>query len=221
MSLAVEWTATACESGDIVVICTDSQSLCRALSGSHPNPPIDELRPLFAECKAKLVVQWILGSEIPGNDLTDLAAKEACTLDEGPGLITYGSACALVNSTIKDDPPTHERTKAVYIAHSSKLDRELPTRSDQVLLTRIRSGHHLAFRAYKHRLDDEIDPTCPRCDAPQHTLEHWLQDCQGVFAAKSELLEETEPGLEVLGTKPIRSTALARRTLLCAGLLRA
>ena len=38
MCLAVEWRATECVSGDVVVICTDSQSLCRALTGSNPNP---------------------------------------------------------------------------------------------------------------------------------------------------------------------------------------
>ena len=89
-----------------------------------------------------------------------------------------------------------------------------------MLLARIRSGHHLAFRAYNHRLDNDIDPSCQRCGAPQHTLEHWLLECQGVLAAKSELLGETDPGLEVLGLNPKGSTALARRTLLGAGLPR-
>ena len=213
MCMAVEWTTAECGGDDKVVICTDSQSLCKAIEGA--NPDIDVLRCLLAACTAKLVIQWIPGhSDIPGNELADQAAKEATTIDEPPGPVSYGSACTLIKEIIIDAQPQHERIKAVYSTLSKKRETLLVSREAQVHLARLRSGHHMALRAYKHRIDNTTDPSCPRCDAPEHTLEHWLLECPGVLQVKNELFEEPETGLEILTSHPKESVTLARRTLL-------
>ena len=213
MSLAVEWIAEHCGASDKVVVCTDSQSLCTALGGASPE--IDGLRLRLTTCSANMIVQWIPGhTDIPGNELADQAAKDACTLDEPPGAISFGCTRALIKANIKDAPTTHERTKAVYSEYKRKTDGAVTSRADQVLLARIRSGHHMAFGDYRNRIDGDIDPSCPRCDEPHHNLEHWWLECPGVMADKSEIFGEMEMGLEVLGTHPRESTTLARRTLL-------
>ena len=213
MGIAAAWAATECSAEKKVVVCTDSQSLCQALEGS--NPSIDDLRSLLSSCQAPMVIQWIPGhSEVPGNVLVDKAAKETCKLDEDPAPVSYGSACALIKSAITDGQPIHQRAKAVYSGQSASRDNQLTTRADQVLLARIRSGHHMALRAYKNRIDGVTDPSCPRCKHPEHTLEHWMLECPEVLEVKNELWGETETGLEVLGTHPREAITLARRTLL-------
>ncbi len=146
--------------------------------------------------------------------LADQAAKEATKIDEPPGLVSYGSACSLIKAIITDAQPTHERTKAVYSALSKEREKLIGSRADQVLLARLRSGHHMALRAYKHRIDSNTDPSCPRCEAPEHNLQHWLIECPGVLQVKQELFDEPVTGLETLTLHPKESVTLARRTLL-------
>ena len=91
--------------------------------------------------------------------LADKAAKDACKLDEDTGTVSYGSACALIKSAITDEQPTHQRVKEVYSAQWESRVKQLTTRADQVLLARIRPGHHMALWAYKNRVDGETDPS--------------------------------------------------------------
>lgn len=162
-------------------------------------------------------MQWIPGhSNIPGNEMADKAAKEATTIDEEAGLISYSSVCSLIRSTINDEQISHERTRSVYAQFSKKADTNIATRADQVLLARLRSGHHMALRAYANRVDGITDPICPLCETEQHTLEHWLLHCPGTARTKQELFGSTEVGLGVLTSHPAESIALARRTLLDA-----
>ena len=55
-------------------------------------------------------------------------------------------------------------TNAAYGQYHSVIDKtQLPSRADEILLARLRVGHHSSLRAYLHRIDPDIDPTCPRC----------------------------------------------------------
>ena len=50
-------------------------------------------------------------------------------------------------------------------------------RSDQVLLARIRSGHHWHFESYHKLVDDTHDTTCKECGWQLQDLEHWFCHC--------------------------------------------
>ena len=68
--------------------------------------------------------------------------------------------------------------KKIYSHYSPSIDAEEVTkRADEVLLARLRAGHHPALQAYLHRLDPDVDPTCPSYNEDQHTLQHWLISC--------------------------------------------
>ena len=88
------------------------------------------------------------------------------------------------------------------------------SRHDQVTISRLRTGHHLSFRAYQHRLDPLADTSCPRCDFPTHDLSHWMK-CPGTEATRRELFaEEMHDGITLLCRHPTLSLRLTRSTLL-------
>ena len=63
-----------------------------------------------------LFIQWIPGhSAITGNDLTDKAAKEATVIATDTIVpISLSSSIQVINETIRDTPPIHERVASVY-----------------------------------------------------------------------------------------------------------
>ena len=214
MEAAAEILATSTSETDIAVIGTDSQSLCSALL--NLNRETDQIRSILSNTKAKIIIQWLPGhSNIPGNEAADAAAKEATTLPNPHQPTSFNSSSALIKQTIRDPTTKHERLAKVYSQFSSKKENEITTRSDQVDLARIRAGHHLDFRAYQHRLDENENPSCPRCEAASHDVEHWIQHCPGTLQARHEIFgEEANDGLSLLTRCPEKSITLARRTLL-------
>ena len=117
------------------------------------------------------------------------------------------------------DEITHPRVQQVYSAYNEEREEaEIKTRKDQVTLAQIRSGKHRSFRLYKHTLDKETSPLCPRCGEENHDLEHWMTKCPGTLEAKNDIFGgEEDFGLHQLTRNPSLSLALARRTLLGAG----
>ena len=142
MSIALDWIQEHCAATAVFVIATDSQSLCQALIGYCAE--VKELRRHILQLESQILIQWIPGHKgIEGIELADEAAKSATTLDEDPTPITLGSARAEIEATIKEDLSSHERSAQVYSKLSKKREAaEVMTRADQVLLARIRSGHH-------------------------------------------------------------------------------
>ena len=198
-----------------VMICTDSQSLCKALQSF--NSETDSIRETLKDYKSTITIQWIPGhSNVPGNDLADAAAKSASGLLAPSRPITYRSACMQIKRTFQDDIK-HARVRDVYRDYKIENEREIKSRKDQVTLAQIRSGKHLAFNKYKHKLDGSVSKLCPRCSEEDHTLEHWFLRCPGTLQARQEIFGgEDEFGLFLLTKEPIRSLALAKRTLLGA-----
>ena len=198
------------------MICTDSQSLCMAMKSL--NPETDEIRESLQHHVGSIVMQWIPGhSDIPGNDLADDAAKRATDLLVNPRPVTFRSACMMIRKTFTDEI-THQRTREVYSAYRKDREREVKSRQDQVHLAQLRSGKHLALRAYKNQLDNEIPALCPRCQEEDQTLEHWFLRCPGTLEARQQIFGgEEDFNLSLLTKCPRQSLALARRTLLGAG----
>ena len=102
----------------------------------------------------------------------------------------------VINEIITDSEPQHPRIKETYAEKSVRKDSEISNRKDKVLIARLRSRHHLDFRAYQRRLDPEggIDPSCPRCEESSKTMSiarpvfldklvHWME-CDVTMAAK-------------------------------------
>ena len=196
----------------LVVLATDSQSLCAAMSGTSSQ--IEPLMDSLGKLSCKLIVQWIPGhSDVPGNELADEAAKEATKLS-GPGRkISIASSKLLAKKLIPDPPPEHARSKLVYSKLSKKSEAEIRTRKDQVTLARIRSGHHLMFGETRRRYNKEEDANCPRCGHDIEDMSHWLLSCPGTSAAKHEIFGTDLVELQTLSEFPKKSIELARRTL--------
>ena len=65
---------------------------------------------------SSILIQWIPGySAIPSNELAYKAAKEATAIVTNTILpVSFSSSIQVINQTIHDDPPTHERVAQVY-----------------------------------------------------------------------------------------------------------
>ena len=197
-----------------VAIVTDSQSLCMALLGVGFE--LDQLRLRLKNYSERIIIQWVPGHQnIPGNDMADETAKQAAELEDHPHApIWFHSVRARIKSDRRSFGNDHARSLKVYSAYSHQKEMLVASRNEQSLLAKIRSGHTILFAAFRNRIDDTKDPTCPLCnDAPQD-LEHWMTTCPGTLAARYELFgPDDHSKLESLTKYPLEAIALARRTL--------
>ena len=214
MEMALRWTLESANDPALtILICTDSQSLCNAISNYDDNIPV--VHNIIPQISAKLLIQWVPGhSDLPGNELADQAAKEAAgAVEEEANPISYSCACTAIKTAITDPEPTHERTKAIYAKRSKTIDKRITSRSDQVLLARLRSGHLDSLNAYKHRITQEGDPVCDLCSDADQTLEHWLVDCAANAHWRQSTFGCPSGSLEWLATHPEEVIALAKKQL--------
>ena len=197
-----------------VAIITDSQSLCLALLGTGFE--LYQLRFRLRRYHHQIIIQWVPGhKDIPGNDLADEVAKQAAEMEDAAYAPTwFHSVRARIKAVRKDPPPQHKRTQEVYSAYSKEKEMKIENRSGQSLLAKIRTGHMILFAAYRNRIDENKDPTCPLChDAPQD-LTHWMTACAGTLQQRMELFgPDGYNKLESLTKFPAEAIALARRTL--------
>ena len=211
MEDAIRW---ADQNGKSTLIVTDSQSLCKALLAHELDPAIARLKKMLTDTE-NVKLQWVPSHcDIPGNELADKAANEAREMVAPAEPISLNSICALINSTLTDGPILHQRTAQVYAKKSRTIEQTKRARSDQVLLAQLRTGHHMAFRSYKHRLDRDLDKSCPECGALEHDLEHWLVDCPAGSEWRMRHFGVTEGKLEWLTSDPDAVVAYARSSLL-------
>ena len=126
---------------------------------------------------------------ITGNELADRKAKEASGLNTTAWPVSLPRA---VSCIILDPEIQRSRTAAVYADHSGQRDRrEIASRKDSTLLAQLRSGQCIRLQAYKHFMDNSVDPNCPRCGQAPQTPEHWL-DCPSTLHARLEIFGATE-----------------------------
>ena len=159
MESTLSWTSAQANHPSIsVLLCTDSKSLYEALISSHPGT--FSIHSSINSISSSIFIQWIPDhSSISGNNLADKAAKEATTIATNTILpISMSSTTQVINDTIRDAPPTHERVAAVcHHRRVSRDTKQINNKKDDVVLARLRSGHHPSLKQYLHRLDPSQD----------------------------------------------------------------
>ncbi len=158
LQLTLEW-ATTNHPEYSLTICTDSQSLLKAIE--RRSPVTHHLESLLNARPGPTTLLWIPGHKgIPGNELADTAAKAAATTtSDPPRPIFYASARSLIRRTLINPPPINSRTAEVHGEFSwSKDCMATANRADAVLLARLRAGHTPLLKAYANLLDPSSDP---------------------------------------------------------------
>ena len=215
MESPLSWTSANANHPSIsILFCTETKSLCEALLSFHPRT--SSMHSFINSISSSIFIQWIPGhSFIPGNDLADKAAKEATAIATKTILpISMSSSIQVINDTIRDAPPTHKWVAAVY--HHRRVSRDtkqITNRKDDVLLARLRSGHHPSLKQYLHRLDPSQDPICPNCQLEEQDLHHWLCECPALITMRFRVLGFHQGLLEWLVTRPGDVVAHARKIL--------
>ena len=120
----------------------------------------------------------------------------------------------VMNGTIRDDLPTHQRVAQVYQHQKASRDsKQLKTRKDDVLLARLRSSHQPSLHHYLYRLDPTQDPVCLSCRLDEQDLNHWLCECPAGDVIRQGVFGNHKGFLEWLATRPGDVVAYARKTL--------
>ncbi len=213
MQLALEW-ATANHPEHSLKICTDSQSLLKAIECR--SPVTHHLRSLLnARPGPKTFLCIPRRKGIPGNVLADTAAKTAATTtSDPPRPISYASVRSLIRRILIDPPTTNLRTAEVYGGFSWSNDcMAINNRVGAVLLACLRADHTPLLKAYAYLLDLDADPLCPLYKEEPQKIEHWLRRRPRLDVIRQNTFGSPSPLLKILTTHPERVLALARVTL--------
>ena len=209
MGLALNWMKE--NQFTDTIICSDSQSLLRALENLTPDTA--DLRHMLDNLEGHTYIHWVPShSKIPGNELADIAAKEATKIEGTPTAVSFSSAKSVIKRLIKDPDPTHPIVKETYKKLHMKKEKQLiKTRKESATLAQLRSGHCLKLAAYQHRIDSSKSDICPRCQEAAEDVKHWLS-CPANIQDRLQIFGRTDVGLGALSEFPAEALAYAKAT---------
>ena len=127
MEAAEEMTAEMAAAHVIIVIGTDSKSLCLALVLA--NRDTDKIRHLLGETDARIIIQWLPGHcNNPGNEVADRAAKYATLLPDPHKPISMKCASSVIKKHIRDGELERPWLSKVYSCYSNQRDKLIHNR---------------------------------------------------------------------------------------------
>ena len=177
-----------------ILICTDSRSLTDALdnaSWKDTNYWMKETRKTLTRISSQISLLWIPSHvDIPGNEEADELAKAGSAMCQSGIPVTRN----IIKARVKRRPweVKHERALATFGNRRKpkfEIEKEWPKRV-RVLFTRLRSGHAMELKGYRHFIGIEEDDLCNSCGVPE-TIEHVLCHCWSTQAARQKLWEGT------------------------------
>lgn len=155
-----------------VVFFSDAKSVLQALDTARDKELNDLTTALTSLCRAHTVVlQWVPSHcNILGNEAADTLAKEGTTKDQSDRSTTFKEAKTIIKAK------QHSKWMQQHPQYNRKDPYHLLTRSEQVLIFRLRTGHnrlnHHLFTKFRIGQSDQ----CP-CQTGSMTTEHLLQSC--------------------------------------------
>ena len=140
-------------------------------------------------------MQWIPGhSNIPGNDRADTLAKKG-SRQEQPNISTpMQTVKQILKANTKEDwmnrwaqGKTGRKVFAHMSTPSSKDNIKYISRREQATIFRLRT-QHIQLNQHLNRIQPQLPPTCPLCNAPSETTDHHLFECTPLRDLRLSLL---------------------------------
>lgn len=155
-----------------VVFFSDAKSVLQALDTARDKEMNDLSSALTSLCRAhQVILQWVPSHcNILGNEAADALAKEGTTKEQSDRSVTFKEAKTIIKAK------QHSKWLQQHPQHNRKDPFHLLSRSEQVLIFRLRTGHnrmnHHLYTKFKIGQTDQ----CP-CQTGSMTTEHLLQSC--------------------------------------------
>ena len=99
----------------------------------------------------------------------------------------------------------------MYSKKTTNSDVVITTQEDQVLLARVRSGHHLMFAETCNRYNSEESASYARCGDAKEDMKHWFMECPGTLEARQRTFGTTLMELPMLTEFPEKTLELAQK----------